>query len=230
MSSVSSWPERTIAVATAIGVCLSGVGICATIYYASANLNESRMAHREAMQEDQAMRELLQTPYLGFERMSNLVPIVPDRGFVDFKRDKSGTVVNENHLLDVRNYGLGPAIDVKVTWDVESINGQRVKSKGEDAQVTSPLSILPSQSAKFGFFPKCIREDRDRTIKSVTGWVTLEYESLNGNEHRQTQEFFVHTHYDDAEPFLYFNFSNPRKLDFSSWRRRRERKDASQTE
>ena len=174
------------------------------------SVNDSQQRRRE---NEQAM-EQRESPFLAFDRMSNVVNLQFVEGpkwSVDIQRDAQGTITDHPLFPTIRNYGVGPAINCSVEIVITEIDGQRVDPQTTKI-MTSPLSILPDGIARAFVLPDCISHDKDKKIRTAKGSVRLNCERVSGKTASFEQRLDIQTGYLGKPPNIYFGVEFPTKL------------------
>ena len=211
------------------------VGVLASLYFST-----------KALREVQADRQQRQRHYLAFERgghrypikfvnagrripgvdpkaVERLFPSLPDGSEsvrLDEKKKENGSIdlITIGHL---KNYGLGPALSVRVTWiPIEvwirnerfEINEQKlaepIYSVGLNTMPSVPAHILPGEEAGLSRLPTFIEKDVEKKITRVEGILAIAAQDVFGNPILSRQEFSIFTGYKDEKPWFHVSIGD----------------------
>ncbi len=188
-----------------------------------------------ALKEVHIDRKLNRAPYLAFvpggqrlpidfemlskdEQIEEKVDKIENPTWIGIKTE-NGIVTHKYHGL--KNYGLGPAIQARVTWIPEQIWAgaknflitkdellERKYSKVLNTIPASPGHILPGQEASFFRIPTFIVRDFEKIINRVSGIIEIRYMDLFKEEHLTRQKFHIFTGYKGTQSYIHFTFSD----------------------
>jgi len=192
------------------------IGFISSTYFSYKTLKE--------LQKD---RRLNKKPYLLFDKGGHQMPI-------EFVKRKNGEEEVEYVRLKwieikgremvpyfgkIVNYGVGPAIDTFVTWDVKEIWLGKEKflideKKKEEDQYnpvynTNPIiknHIIPNEEARLNQAPRFISYDFNKRITKAEGNLILKYKSIFGEQFQTIQGFYVFTDYENPEKGFHTTF------------------------
>lgn len=184
-------------------------------------------------------RKLRYAPYLAFEPGGTGVPIRfvkagrsipgidPDyvaKVFSTLPLDAQSVRIDfdkQSRYGTLRNYGVGPALEIHIVWVAESITigNERfsIDSKKREEPVYStemnqmpsvPGHILPGQTGELSRLPTFIDKDVDRKILEVHGELLITCLDVFRQSHGFRQQFFVFTEYSQSEPRVGVTFGD----------------------
>jgi len=208
---------------------LTVVGVLASLYMSIRALKEIR--------EDRLIR---QKPHLAFEGGGYrlLVEFVKAGGCVpgidpDFAKEVFSNLPEDAESIhlrsgknnrpifygDLRNFGLGPALETEVTWvpisvrigsETFMIDGAKldepVYSKPLNTLPACPQHILPGGGAELSRLPTFIDKDFEKKISEVEGVLEIKCQDVFGNSHNTQQKFWMGTNYKAEEPSVHVTF------------------------
>jgi hypothetical protein len=174
---------------------------------------------RKTLREIQNDRIISQRPFLLFDYGGH-------KTSVEFNKARDGKeytqaywpVVNEKGGIRVptigklKNLGVGPAIDVRITWIVEQvyIKGEKFKiddEKRKESQYMPSMNsnpimtshLFPNQESGFHLIPYFISADFEKKIERADGYFKITYFDTFKNKHETYQKFHVFTDYVDKK-------------------------------
>jgi hypothetical protein len=174
---------------------------------------------RKTLREIQNDRIISQRPFLLFEYGGNKTSIK----FCIAQDGKEyiqayWPVINEKGGIHVptigklKNLGVGPAIDVRITWFVEQvyIKGEKFKIDEEKrkeiqyqpAQNTNPIitsHLFPNQESGFHLIPYFISADFEKKIERADGVLIIKYFDTYENSYETYQKFHAFTEYSEKK-------------------------------
>lgn len=210
------------------------IGVVVSLYYS-----------RRAMREVTLDRALRHRPYLAFEGGGNLLPVrfvkagasIPGvhpedvaRVFADLPPDAESVRLKDTfdegrgswNLVwygTLVNFGSGPALETRVTWQADEVTvgsqtfkidevkrQDRLYCDGLNAMPCVPQHIAPGQSSRLSRLPTFIEKDTRREVSRVAGRLLIKCVDLFGKEHRFQQGFHVSTRYSKEEPCVFVTF------------------------
>ena len=134
--------------------------------------------------------------------------------------DRSKTIPGYGNL---RNFGLGPALETRVTWIPESVTiGAETftlnKEKLREARYSPELNDMPlvpghiasNESSVLSRLPAFIEKDFEKKVAEVRGSLRLECLDVFGEKHTFRQSFFIGTGYRDSPPWVHVTFTDLR--------------------
>ena len=181
---------------------------------------------RKTLLEVKKDRIISQRPFLLFEYGGNRTTIefrkhLDDKEYVQAYwpviNDKGG--IHVPTIGKLKNFGSGPAIDIKIKWIVEEvyIKGERFnidenkkkEKKYSESMNTNPIMtshLYPNQESGFHIIPYFISADFEKTIERASGYIIITYSDTYENKHETYQKFNVFTNYD--EKWFHTTFSD----------------------
>jgi hypothetical protein len=196
----------------------------------------------KALREVQRDRKLNHKPYLIFERGAHRIPIefkkrgksIPginpnyvkhtfshlpdDIESVRVKKGKKGKIIKYGHL---KNYGNGPAVNVKVLFKPQKIWVGKEMFKLKNQKLKEPqykeslntLPISPSHVSKDNEgqlvrIPTFIEKDFEKKITRIDGILKINYFDIFNQKHTTKQVFRIFTGYEEEEKYLQFVFGD----------------------
>ena len=200
----------------------------------------------KALREVQADRRLRQMPHLAFDYGGQSLPIeyrkigrgviginpkYAEELFHDQPEDAASIALKTEPIGGggrrvmyeygtLKNYGLGTAFSVEVTWIARKVRigseefdiGSKKLLEPQYSEVlncipSSPSHILPGGAGKFFRLPTFIHKDFERKISEVEGILLIDCEDLYGQKHTTEQGFFLITNYGSASPTIGITFT-----------------------
>lgn len=196
-----------------------------------------------ALREVQVDRRLRQTPHLAFEcggiqlpikfenvgkAIPGVDPAVVEKAFahlpddVESVRLRLGEPGQALFYGRLKNYGLGPALSVRVTWVPHEIWIGSEKStivqpnlseptyhQSFNTMPTIPSHIIPGEQAQLSRLPTFIDKDFEKKLKRVDGILEIACNDVFKNNHTSMQEFIIFTEYSSSEsPYVHVTFGD----------------------
>ena len=217
------------AIAQILIAILTVVGVIVSLYMSTRALKENK--------EDRLIR---QKPHLAFEGSGWELPIefvsaggcIPgidpecaNEIFSNLPKDAESIRLRheENKKFpfygELKNFGLGPALETEVSWISSSIKiGSETfiinASKRKEPLYSRPLNtmpswpqhILPGGNAKLTRLPTFIDKDYEKKISEVEGILMIKYLDVFGNSHNTNQKFWIETNYKAEKPTVHVTF------------------------
>ena len=200
----------------------------------------------KALREVQYDRMQRQKPHLSFERGGYLCPIcfvnagksipgvnpmVVERLFNQMPDDAESIRIDDKKNDDgsfaflrigrLKNFGLGPALETRVTWmPLEVCIGQEkfkldkkklsepIYSLSLNCMPTVPSHILPNEEAGLSRLPTFIEKDIEKKLTRVEGILKVEAKDVFDKRHLFHQEFRISTHYKGDKPNIIVTFGD----------------------
>ena len=120
---------------------------------------------------------------------------------------------------ELRNYGLGPALETEVVWVPTSIRigtetfmidraklNEPVYSKPLNTLPACPQHILPGGDAELSRLPTFIDKDFEKKISEVEGILEIKCQDVFGKSHVTHQKFWMETNYKADSPSVHVTF------------------------
>ena len=221
------------AIAQVVLTAITFLGIVFSIFLSVRALRE--------VQEDRRQR---QRPHLAFETGGMRLPVefvkagraIPgvdpeyvERVFKDLppeaesvrlkdRKDEDGSIkpIFFGHLT---NYGLGPALETRVTWVPETLVVGSETFKLDSTKLNEPKysrqlnnmpswkqHIQPGEDSQLTRLPTFIEKDVEKKIKEVEGFLEISYQDVFGMYHTRQQDFYLGTGYSDEKPYIHVTF------------------------
>ena len=226
---LQEWSAITQVVLTAI----TFVGIVVSIFLSV-----------RALREVQADRRQRQRPHLAFEgggirlsvefvKAGRAIPGVnpkyvasvfndlpPDAESVRIKhRQREDGSIEPIFYGHLKNYGLGPALEARVTWIPETVMVGSETFKLDSAKLNEPRysqqlnsmpawrqHILPGEDSQLTRLLTFIEKDVEKKISQVEGVLEISCQDVFGLHHIRHQDFYIRTGYSEATPYVHITF------------------------
>ena len=151
-------------------------------------------------------------PFLSVARCCNQVPIVFFEtidlhiGVIDLDPDPKSSFLkypnyNSGFVAEITNFGSGAAMETKLIWHpekIEYVSGEVKEFTIDEAADESyerpyswPNYIGSGKTAAIKHIPRCISDDRERRINSVSGVVEIVCRDIVGEPYRFWQNFTI---------------------------------------
>ncbi|MCH8837923.1 MAG: hypothetical protein IIA60_09025 [Candidatus Marinimicrobia bacterium] len=198
----------------------------------------------KALREVQADRRQRQNPHLAFEiggarfpvefiKAGYTIPgIRPDfakKFFNDLPDDAESVRIKNRVLGDgniefiyyghLNNYGLGPALETKITWVAEKVKIGAETFVIDEMKLQEPRynlrlntmppkhqHIQPGDATEFGGLPVFIQKDTEKKVTEVNGVLVIRCKDVSRREHTALQDFYLKTGYKDSQPWVHVTF------------------------
>jgi len=125
---------------------------------------------------------------------------------------------------NLKNYGLGPALETKVTWIPESVMVGSETFNLDSAKLNEPRysqqlnsmpalrdHILPGEISQLTRLPTFIEKDVEKKISQVQGYLEISCQDVFGLRHIRQQDFFIATGYSETTPYVHVTFRKLRE-------------------
>lgn len=226
------------AVAQVIALVVTTAGLMASMYFSLRALREVQLDRRQR-----------QMPHIAFQARGIRMPIrfvqagphIPgvnpgyvQKAFPDLPANAESVRMADRHNDDgsvepiflgrLRNYGLGPALETRVTWIAENITiGQETfvidSTKLQEPRYSRELNTMPTWEShippggesQLTRLPTFIEKDIDHKIVQATGVLLLSCRDVFGTEHQAWQEFYLATGYAETPPYVHVTFRGMRR-------------------
>lgn len=163
-------------------------------------------------------------PFLLFDYDFGLINLIcykrPGEGYTNNSLSqqpfpKSETNVKTAGIL--KNYGSGPAIDIKIVWVAETVftsscpDGytpdllDNFSIEENKTNVHSP-HLDTGQTTGIHTIPYFIHTDSRHEISRVNGHFIIKYKDTFGNQYETKQGFYLFTNYEHNQPSLHISF------------------------
>lgn len=123
------------------------------------------------------------------------------------------------HYGRLRNFGLGPALEARVTWVPVRIkigsetfqidNGKRDEPRYRrelNEMPAIPEHIFPGSESVLSRLPTFIEKDFEKKISEVDGVLEITCEDVFGKTHTTHQNFYIKTNYTGENPYVHVTF------------------------
>ena len=171
---------------------------------------------RRTLREVQKDRIISQRPFLLFEyggygiRMDYIKhddDKVYNQAYWPVINDKGGIKIET--VGQLKNYGTGPALDIRIQWIVEEVYIKNEKFvidelKRKERKYAPEFNInpimtshlYPNQESGFHLIPYFISTDFEKKIERASGYLIISYSDTYQNKHETHQKFNVFTDYE----------------------------------
>jgi hypothetical protein len=191
----------------------------------------------KALREVERDRAIRQAPHLLFEsggwelpveflragaHIPGLNPRVVREYFPDIPSDAESVRLRPHSYGTLRNYGLGPAINVEVTWLAREVQIGREKfeinkEKRREPLYTEDLNFMPSNpshlppgaSGAITRLPTFIEKDIEKSFTRVEGTLRISCFDIYGEKYVTHQEVLVFPRYSGQPPTVHVTFGDP---------------------
>ncbi len=133
---------------------------------------------------------------------------------LDCRVDKKGHV-DLILIGNLKNYGVGPALEIEVTWIAETVwihgekfdidTSKRAEPIYSTAFNTIPAMtqhIMPNQTTGLPRLPTFIEKDTTKKVERVAGHLLISCQDIGGLHHIFKQGFNIFTKYAEAQPSI----------------------------
>jgi hypothetical protein len=210
------------------------VGVISSLYFSIRALREVQMDRRQK-----------QRPHLSFvsggyrypitfvkagKRIPGVDPKSVERYFPDLSEDAESVRLKSEKNSDdtiepilvgrLTNYGLGPALEINVTWVAQEvkIGGEKFKiddSKRQEAAYKSEFNTMPSmtshlmaeQETGLTRLPTLVEKDVEKKLQRVDGYLLIKCSDVFGTSHEFKQSFHLFTGYEFDNSWCHITFS-----------------------